>query len=180
MPSHFDRRPRLASLQLRIPKHAYDCLGILSIAHHWLALRWLIARFDFTCLVAELVNIPGADEHFDSGYYLFVGRAHCGSVLLPKARFALKLDERISIVSHSIPLTMQAHTFRPNNGSERAPSGLNLGDETTFVHARNPKRGVDARRASRSASRFTASTFRNAIPRIGFGITANGIVIEDA
>ena len=51
----------------------------------------LIARFDFTCLVAELVNIPGADEHFNS-YFLFVGRAHCGSVLLPKARFALKLD----------------------------------------------------------------------------------------
>jgi hypothetical protein len=63
------------------------------LAHQWLALRQLIARFDFTCLISELVNLPGADEHFDLGYYLFVGRAHCGSVLLPKARFAPKLDE---------------------------------------------------------------------------------------
>ena len=64
--------------------------------------------------------------------------------------------EKISIVSHSIPLTMQAHTFRPNNGSERAPSGLNLGDETC-IHARNPKRGVDARRADLQVSSLGAA-----------------------
>jgi hypothetical protein len=58
-----------------------------------LAPRQLIARFDFTYLVAKLVDIPSADEHFDPGYYLFMGRAHCGSVFLPKACFAPKPDE---------------------------------------------------------------------------------------
>lgn len=47
----------------------------------------------FTCFIAELVDIPRADEHFDLRTYLFVGRAPCCSVLLPKARLALKLSE---------------------------------------------------------------------------------------
>jgi hypothetical protein len=58
------------------------------MAHHW----FQFARLDFTGLVAELVNLPGADEHFDLRCYLFVCRVRCGSALLLKAaRFALKL-----------------------------------------------------------------------------------------
>jgi hypothetical protein len=53
----------------------------------------LIARCYFTCFIAELVDISRADEHFDLRTYLFVGRAPCCSVLLPKARLALKLSE---------------------------------------------------------------------------------------
>src|ERR1700688_4547137 len=37
---------------------------------------------------------------------------------------------------------MQAHKLHPNGGSEQAPSGRNLGDEATFVCARNPARGI--------------------------------------
>jgi hypothetical protein len=59
----------------------------------WRCPRQLIARFDFACLVAELVDIPRADQHFDPGYYLFVGNTPCGGSQLPKARFALKPDE---------------------------------------------------------------------------------------
>jgi len=78
-------------------------LGDSFLWHH----SFRFARFDFACSVAKLIYIPSADEHFDLGYYLFGGRAPDGSVLLPTARFAPKLDEWINIVSHRIPLTMQ-------------------------------------------------------------------------
>jgi hypothetical protein len=81
--------PRITPFALGVPSRGAPFL----FAVDWRCPRQLIARFDFACLVAELVDMPGADQHFDPGYYLFVGRAHCASVFLPKAHFALKLDE---------------------------------------------------------------------------------------
>jgi hypothetical protein len=54
-----------------------------------LAPRELIARFDFTCPVAELVNIPGADAHF----YFWNDLLALTVSLSPTACFLLKFDE---------------------------------------------------------------------------------------
>jgi hypothetical protein len=62
--------------------------------------------------------------HFDLGYYLFTGSAtYSGAVLLPKACFALKLESPYA----------PARMLGANRGSERAPSGRNLGDEAPLA-----------------------------------------------
>ena len=53
----------------------------------------LIARRYFACFIAELVEIPRADDHIDLRYHLLVGSARSGSAaLLPEKRFVLNLD----------------------------------------------------------------------------------------
>ena len=66
----------------------------------------LIACFDFTRRIAELVEIPRADDHFGLGWDFLVKRyIHLASVaLLLRVRIVLELGERAS-VSHDIPLT---------------------------------------------------------------------------
>ena len=83
------------------------------------------ACFDFTRRIAELVEIPRADDHFGLGWDFLVKRyIHLASVaLLLRARIVLKLDERASIVSHDIPLTSltnESFMFCANNGDEWA------------------------------------------------------------
>jgi hypothetical protein len=55
----------------------------------------LFAGSNFTRLIAELVNIPRADEHLGLlESYLFVGSPHClGVALPPNTRIASKLHK---------------------------------------------------------------------------------------
>ena len=68
-----------------------------------------LTRFYFTCPVAELIDEPRADYHFDFWEDFVTGSTYRGDVASElTAHIVLKLNKLVSIVSHDIPLTMRA------------------------------------------------------------------------
>jgi hypothetical protein len=79
-------------------------MGGMAIGKH-LALRASsLTRFYFTCWVAELIDVPRADYHFDFWEDFVTGSTYRGDVASElTAHIVLKVNKRVSIVSHDIP-----------------------------------------------------------------------------
>src|SRR5215471_17161431 len=91
----------------------------------------LVTSCNFSRQYAELIDVPIANEHLDSGCHRLIVGVSLGLASSPQRPQMFEFEHTgwcISIVSHDpSPLTMQVANLGAKHGAEWAPSRRNLG-----------------------------------------------------